>query len=47
MIAKAWREEKGASSLDHPEFISQTGLLDVEDIEIIADAIWSEDGKNN
>ena len=47
LIAKAWREEKGASSLDHPEFISQTGLLDVEDIEIIADGIWNEDGENN
>ena len=47
LIAKAWREEKGASSLDYPEFISQTGLLDVDDIEEIANSIWDEDGDDN
>ena len=45
LITKAWREEKDASSLDYPEFISQTGLLDMDDVEDIVNDIWSNNNE--
>ena len=43
LIVKSWREEKDASSLNYPEFISQVGLLDMDDVEKIVNEIWCED----
>ena len=45
LITKAWREEKDASSLDYPEFISQTGLLEMDDVENIVNDIWSNNNE--
>ena len=45
LIAKAWKEEISDYNLDPPEFISQTGMLDMEDIESVVNDIWDEDGE--
>ena len=45
LVAKSWKEEIGEYELDHPEFISQTGLLDMDEIKVIVNDIWA--GENN
>ena len=45
MIKNFWQKERSDQNLTYgPEFITMTGMLDMDDIENLIKEVWSKDG---